>query len=147
MAIIKVGDISYEATLTRQRDTLTITQLTDKTLEMLEAEFSPEVATEIRVSKKDGPTEAIYKNLDILNMQLKKDKATSSRWVSVTMRIEQITQSEADALRELVELQRETISAQAAEIKELRNRIETVASSAEELNMAQLAIEEGVADA
>lgn len=52
------------------------------------------------------------------------------------MRIEQITQSEADALRELVELQRETISAQAAEIKELRNRIETVASSAEELNMA-----------
>lgn len=34
----------------------------DRTLEELEDEFAPDKCPEIRVFKKDGPTQAIYKN-------------------------------------------------------------------------------------
>ena len=115
--------------MTRQRDELSLSFPTDKTLEALEEEFSPGNMPEIRVVKKDGPTEKIYANHMVTGLALRKDDGV--RKVTITMKAAEISQSQAAQ----------------GNIAELEKKIEEAQAAAEDLKAILSAIEEGIANA
>ncbi len=106
--MIRIGDTLLDATLTRSGDTLTVSMVSDMTLDALAALLDPGSAPEIRVLGEDGETAAIYQNHAVTALTI--ETVDDARQVTATLKVAPIEQTTEDKLTEQLARQADVIS-------------------------------------
>ncbi len=106
--MIRIGNTLLDATLTRSGDVLTISMVSDMTLDALAALLAPGSAPNIRVLGEDGATTAIYQNHAVTALTV--EAVGEARQVTATLQVEPIEQTAEDKLTEQLARQADVIS-------------------------------------
>lgn len=99
MTKIKIGDAIYEAEVKHTRGTLAL-KFEKAQIDEIAAILNENAAPEIRVLKKDGTTQAIYRNHALTRVYT--ETMGGVHIVHADLQTEEIEQTQADALREQI---------------------------------------------